>query len=163
MKFPNDNRAFVFEIPESNQLRREMNKLIYFPIIFSGMLTINVYAQEMVFEYLTSNDKAVSLYQDGDDITYKFGKANSKPDIMIKRKFQKLNIKQETPVGSGLDSSIEFKNGTYSYTINESLNRVSEDHESTAWLDVKKNGKIINSIDCNVNNGSLTDINISHK
>jgi hypothetical protein len=140
-----------------------MNKLIYFPIIFSGMLTINVYAQEMVFECLTSNDKAVSLYQDGDDITYKFGKTNSKPDIIIKRKLQKLNIKQEIPVGSGLDSSIEFENGTYSYTINESLNRVSEDHESTAWLDVKKNGNIINSIDCNVNNGSLTDINISHK
>ena len=163
MKFPNDNRDFVFEIPKSNQLRREMNKLIYFPIIFSGMLTINVYAQEMVFECLTSNNKAVSLFQDGDDITYKFGKTNSKPDIMIKRKLQKLNIKQETPEGSGLDSSIEFKNGSYSYTINESLNRVSEDHESTAWLDVKKNGKIINSIDCNVNNGSLTDINISHK
>jgi len=140
-----------------------MNKLIYFPIIFSGMLTINVYAQEMIFECLTSNNKVISIYQDGDDITYKFGKTNSKPDIMIKRKLQKLNIKQETPVGSGLDSSIEFKNGTYSYTINESLNRVSEDHESTAWLDVKKNGNVINLIDCNVNNGSLSDINVSHK
>jgi len=140
-----------------------MNKLIYFLIFFSGRLTINVYAQEMVFECLTSKNKAVSLYQDGDDITYKFGKTNSKPDIIIKRKLQKLNIKQEIPVGSGLDSSIEFKNGTYSYTINESLNRVSEDHESTAWLDVKKNENIINSIDCNVNNGSLTDIKISHK
>lgn len=140
-----------------------MNKLMSFITVFWGMLTINVYAQDMVFKCSTPNNKEISLYQDGDILTYRFGKDSSKPDIEIKRSLQRLNITQETPVGTGLNSTVEFKNGIYSYTVNESLNRVSEEHESTAWLDVKKNGDIISSMDCNIDNGSLSDINTKYK
>lgn len=67
-----------------------------------------------------------------------------------------MNITQEIPVGTGLNSSIEFKNGIYSYTVTESLNRVSEEHEASAWLDISKNDNIINSIDCYIDYGSLS-------
>ncbi|MCQ4104440.1 hypothetical protein NOG67_06325 [Erwinia persicina] len=140
-----------------------MNKLITCLIFLFGMLVANVYAQDMVFKCSASNNRKISVYQDGDILTYKFGKDSSKPDIEIKRGLQKLNIIKEVPVGTGLNSSVEFKNGIYSYTINESLNRVSEEHESTAWLDVQKNGDVISSIYCNVDNGSLSDIDTNYK
>lgn len=140
-----------------------MNKILSFLIVLMGTLAINAFAKGAVFKCITSNNKIISLYQNGDVLTYKFGKNSSKPDIEIKRKLKELNITIEMPQGTGLDSSVEFKNGIYSYTINESLNRVSEEHESTAWLDVKNNNEVISSIDCSVDDGALADINTSYK
>lgn len=51
-----------------------------------------------------------------------------------------------------------FSTLTASYTITESLNRVSDEHEASAWLDVSKNKDVISSMDCYIDYGSLSDI-----
>jgi shikimate kinase len=136
-----------------------MKLLISLIVIFASSLSINAGANELIFKCSTQNKKSISIYQDGDSLTYKFGKENSKPDMDLTKNKDQLNITQEIPVGTGLNSSVEFKNGIYSYTINESLNRVSDEHEASAWLDVSKNKDIISSIDCNIDYGSLSYIN----
>lgn len=136
-----------------------MRPLISILVTIAFLLSTNASASDLIFKCSTENNKSISVYVDGKNITYKFGRKDSKPEIELKRKKEQLNIKQEIPVGTGLNSSIEFKNGIYSYTITESLDRVSEDHEASAWLDVSKNKEIISSIDCNIDYGSLSDIN----
>lgn len=136
-----------------------MRPLISMFVMIASLLSTNSSASDLIFKCSTENNKSISVYIDGKNITYKFGKKDSKPEIELKRKKEQLNITKEIPVGTGLNSSIEFKNGIYSYTITESLDRVSEDHEASAWLDVSKNKEIISSIDCNIDYGSLSDIN----
>ncbi|MCK1970392.1 hypothetical protein ACP26F_15760 [Franconibacter pulveris 1160] len=132
-----------------------MKLLISLIAILASSLSINARANELIFKCSTQNNKSISIYQDGYNLTYKFGKK-----FQTRNGFNKkhLSITQEIPVGTGLNSSVEFKNGIYSYTINESLNRVSDEHEASAWLDVSKNKDIISSIDCNIDYGSLSDI-----
>lgn len=126
--------------------------------MLASSLSINANANEPMFKCSTQNNKTISIYQDGNNLTYKFGRKNSKPEMDLTKNKEQLSITQEIPVGTGLNSSVEFKNGIYSYTINESLNRVSDEHEASAWLDVSKNKDIISSIDCNIDYGSLSDI-----
>lgn len=136
-----------------------MKLLISLIVILTSSLSINASANELVFKCSTKNNKLISIYQDGRNLTYEFGKKDSKPEIELTKNKDQLNITQEIPVGTGLNSSVEFKNGIYSYTINESLNRVSDEHEAYAWLDVSKNKDVISSIDCSIDYGSLSYIN----
>lgn len=122
------------------------------------LLSTNASAHELIFKCSTEKDKSILVYKDGQNLTYTFGKKSSKPEIKLTRNKEQLSIMQEIPVGTGLNSSIEFKNGIYSYTITESLNRVSEGHEASAWLDVSKNKDVISSMDCYIDYGSLSDI-----
>lgn len=135
-----------------------MKLLISLIAMLASSLSINANANELMFKCSTQNNKTISIYQDGNSLTYKFGRKNSKPEMDLTKNKEQLSITQEIPVGTGLNSSVEFKNGIYSYTINESLNRVSDEHEASAWLDVSKNKDIISSIDCNIDYGSLSDI-----
>lgn len=135
-----------------------MKLLISLIAILASSLSIDANANELIFKCSTQNNKSISIYQDGDSLTYKFGKKNSKPEMDLTKNKEQLSITQEIPVGTGLNSSVAFKNGNYSYTINESLNRVNDEHEASAWLDVSKNKDIISSIDCNIDYGSLSDI-----
>ncbi|EHN8829013.1 hypothetical protein L8P91_06925 [Enterobacter bugandensis] len=135
-----------------------MKLLISLIAMLASSLSINANANELMFKCSTQNNKTISIYQDGNNLTYKFGRKNSKPEMDLTKNKEQLSITQEIPVGTGLNSSVEFKNGIYSYTINESLNRVSDEHEASAWLDVSKNKDIISSIDCNIDYGSLSDI-----
>lgn len=135
-----------------------MKLLISLIGLLASSLSINANANDLIFKCSTQNNKTISIYQDGNSLTYKFGRKNSKPEMDLTKNKEQLSITQEIPVGTGLNSSVEFKNGIYSYTINESLNRVSDEHEASAWLDVSKNKDIISSIDCNIDYGSLSDI-----
>jgi hypothetical protein len=135
-----------------------MKYLIALAMMVAFSLSTNVSAHELIFKCSTENNKSVSVYQDGRNLIYTFGKKNSKPEIELTRNKEQLSITQEIPVGTGLNSSIEFKNGIYSYTITESLNRVSEEHEASAWLEVSKNKDVISSMDCYIDYGSLSDI-----
>lgn len=135
-----------------------MKLLISLIAMLASSLSINANANKLMFKCSTQNNKTISIYQDGNNLTYKFGRKNSKPEMDLTKNKAQLSITQEIPVGTGLNSSVEFKNGIYSYTINESLNRVSDEHEASAWLDVSKNKDIISSIDCNIDYGSLSDI-----
>ncbi|MCL8169711.1 hypothetical protein [Enterobacter kobei] len=97
-----------------------MKRLTSLIVMFAFSLSINVSANELIFQCSTQNNKLISIYQDGDGLTYKFGKKNSKPEMVLTKKKEQLNITQEIPVGTGLNSSVEFRNGNYSYTIKES-------------------------------------------
>ncbi|USR59824.1 hypothetical protein NFJ01_16350 [Lelliottia amnigena] len=135
-----------------------MRCLITLAIMAVFSLSTNVSAHELIFKCSTENNKSISVYKDGENLTYTFAKKNTQPEMELTRKKEQLSITQEIPVGTGLNSSIEFKNGIYSYTITESLNRVSDEHEASAWLDVSKNKDVISSMDCYIDYGSLSDI-----
>lgn len=140
-----------------------MRVLIFLVTSIIEISAIDVYAKDLVFKCSTLYGEEILLYQQGDMIKYKFGKAGLKPDIEIIMDPNELDMTQEIPEGTGLNSAIEFKNGAYSYVVNESINRISAEHESIAWLDVKRNGNVIRSIDCNIDTGSLSDISVNHK
>ncbi|MEP9008064.1 hypothetical protein [Enterobacter bugandensis] len=129
-----------------------------FLVIFS--MNANANANDLVFKCTTNNNKQVSLYRDGENIKYIFGKKNSKPELEIIRKKSDVKIDLEDPEGGGLSNSVEVKNGAYSYQLISNIDKFSEEHESTTSLNIMKGENVIKTLYCTPNSvyGDLINI-----
>ncbi|HFK5807045.1 TPA: hypothetical protein ACG0L8_001951 [Enterobacter bugandensis] len=129
-----------------------------FLVVFS--MNANANANDLVFKCTTNNNKQVSLYRDGENIKYIFGKKNSKPELEIIRKKSDVKIDLEDPEGGGLSNSVEVKNGAYSYQLISNIDKFSEEHESTTSLNIMKGENVIKTLYCTPNSvyGDLINI-----
>lgn len=67
-----------------------MKLLISLIAMLASSLSINANANELMFKCSTQNNKTISIYQDGNNLTYKFGRKNSKPEMdLTKNKEQR--------------------------------------------------------------------------
>jgi len=115
---------------------------------FLVVFIMNANANDLVFKCTTDNNKQVSLYRDGENIKYIFGKKNSKPELEIIRKKSDVQIDLEDPEGGGLSNSVEVKNGVYSYQLISNIDKFSEEHESTTSLNIMKGKNVIKTLYC---------------
>lgn len=131
-------------------------KLILFliPLLFTAV-SINASEQTVVFQCLTEGNKQINISSNNSVVTYTFGRQGVKPEIKLNRMLEQLDIELEIPVATGLNNSIKFNNGIYSYLLTESVSRLSEEHESSAWLEILKNDKLIKTLDCLRITGSI--------
>lgn len=129
-----------------------------FLVVFS--MNANANANDLVFKCTTDNNKQVSLYRDGENIKYIFGKKNSKPELEVIRKKSDVQIDLEDPDGGGLSNSVEVKNGAYSYQLISNIDKFSEGHESTTSLNIIKGEHVIKTLYCTPNSvyGDLINI-----
>ncbi|MBB3307564.1 MULTISPECIES: hypothetical protein [unclassified Enterobacter] len=117
----------------------------------------STYANILNFKYSIDNNKYIALYSDKKNITYTFEK-KEKPEIVVKKDRKEVNFDLENPDGGGLSSSIEIRNGNYSYQLISVIDKISERHNSTTLLNVIYKGRILRNIYCIPNSeyGSLT-------
>lgn len=79
---------------------------------------------------------------------------------MVKKDRKDINFDPENPDSGGLSSSIEIRNGDYSYQLTSVIDKISKSHNSTTLLNVINKGKILRTIHCIPNSeyGSLTSL-----
>lgn len=117
---------------------------------------------ELIFKCITDNGKQIEAHKKNNLVHYSFGRPNVKPELELTKKAEDLNITLETPAGSGLNSTIEIKNGIYSYHLTESINRTNDEHDSSAWLEILKNNILIETINCDTKYGSIINIDTKY-
>jgi hypothetical protein len=119
----------------------------FIPFVLTA-LTFNAHANDLIFKCKFKNDRQVSLYKDADNITYSFGKIESKPDLKLKTKKDQLNINLENLSGRYATNSIEIKNGTYSYKLITSVDRIADEQEPSTSLTAIKDNKNLTTFQC---------------
>lgn len=129
-------------------------------IFITLLYCTSTYATILNFKCSIDNNKYIALYSDKETITYTFGKTKEEPDIVVKKDRKEVNFDFENPDGGGLSSSIEIRNGNYSYQLISVIDKISERHNSTTLLNVINKGRILRTIYCIPNSeyGSLTSL-----
>lgn len=103
-----------------------------------------------VFQCVNKNDRKVNVSLIDGQYRYQFGKLNSAPDITITRNsnelthsFHKTNA-AETDTGTAEIMELNFKNGTYTYTVYN--NYIGSKQQ--AGVDVYNKDKLLTEITC---------------
>lgn len=76
-----------------------------------------------------------------------------------------MNIVFSEPNGSGITTSVPFKNGAYIYDVFTSTDRLTEEHLSQSGIIVSKNNEFLANLKCKNSSikGNLLDIDDEHQ
>lgn len=123
-------------------------------------LSVNANNNNLIFTCSIANNKQILLYKDDNKIIYSFGKTKQKPEIILTREKNELNIKLGDFSGRYASNSIEIKNGSYVYKLATSVDRIAEEQKPHTSLSVLQGNKELTSLPCieGSEDGSLLNI-----
>jgi len=81
-------------------------------------------------------------------ITYSFGKANKKPELSIAIPRSEASTYQWEGIGRDISYSVYIPNGKVVYNVFWRADRMSDEHEIEAGVEVNKNDKVLATIYC---------------
>ncbi len=96
----------------------------------------------------SKSDKTLELYKENNTISYKFGHPGRTPDLELNRLVDEVYISIGNATGSELSNSVTFTNGSYSYTVISTINRVADVQTPEHGILVKKNSNYLTYISC---------------
>lgn len=126
----------------------QIKKIKFFISLAFTVLAFNSHANDLIFKCTFKNSKQVSLYKTDRNITYSFGKLNSTPELQLNKKREEIESNFENLSGRYATNSIKIKNGSYSYKLTTSVDRVADEQEPLTSLTVAKNNNDLTTFQC---------------
>lgn len=112
------------------------------------MLAFNSHANDLIFKCTFKNSKKVSLYETNGNIIYSFGKSNSTPELQLNINRKEIESNFGDLSGRYATNSIKIKNGSYSYKLTTSIDRIADEQEPLTSLTVAKNNNDLTTFQC---------------
>ena len=107
-----------------------------------------VAGSETLFSCSTAKGKIIEVCDAGKSITYSFGSPLTKPDIALNVPRDKATTFQWAGVGRYLSYSVDIPNGTTTYSVFLSADRITEAHGIEAGVNVFEEGKLLATVKC---------------
>ncbi|MDR0164404.1 hypothetical protein P7L84_12570 [Enterobacter ludwigii] len=105
-------------------------------------------ANALIFKCDVKNHKQINLHTKSDDIIYSFGRSGEKPELELRRKKQQIVTDFGNSSGRYSTNSIIIKNGSYSYRLTTSIDRIADIQEPSTSLTVMKNDEDLTTLQC---------------
>lgn len=105
---------------------------------------------ETLFRCTTNNNKQIEVCDTKKTINYSFGKLNKKPELSVSVPRDQATTWQWHGVGRYMSYSVSIPNGDYKYRVFWGVDRLSDNHEESAGVDVEKNGKLLATVNCKI-------------
>lgn len=140
---------------------KTFNLFIFLALSLPSLLTAQTIDSGVpFFRCATQSNKVVELLKEGDTIIYRFGQANSAPELELARPSREVSISIGTVSGNELSNSITFANGEYRYRIISSVNRIADTQTPRHGVMVMRNSSRLAYIACIPGSvgGSLLDV-----
>ncbi|MGR4896842.1 hypothetical protein ACIPR8_16380 [Stenotrophomonas sp. LARHCG68] len=102
-----------------------------------------------LFTCNTTNGKQVLLCDAGDTLHYTFGKPGRPPEMQLKVRREEASTWQWEGIGRAISYSINVPNGNTVYDVFWSVDRMTDEHEVQAGVNVEVNGRHVATVRCN--------------
>ncbi|MDH1263846.1 hypothetical protein [Pseudomonas sp. GD03944] len=138
-------------------------KYIYFFLLLTAQAFQTAQSSELqnpIFSCTTETKKNIAIYKNGTTFTYSFGQSNQLPELTLTKSISNVKISINDLSGNELSNSISFPNGTYTYIVKSTINRVQDTQTPKHGVLIKKNSKYLSYIACTPDSeqGSLLDL-----
>lgn len=127
---------------------RLIHVITYIIVVLTVPLTAATERLPPFFYCKSKSDKTLELYKQNNTISYKFGHPGRTPDLELNRLIDEVYISTGNATGSELSNSVTFTNGSYSYTVISTINRVADVQIPKHGILVKKNSNYLTYISC---------------
>lgn len=101
-----------------------------------------------IFACTTTKGKAVEVCDSGDTLQYSFGKKGDAPELAISVPRSMASTYQWDGTGSNIAYSVQIPNGNTVYEVFTAVNRMSDEHDMTAGINVEVAGKRAATLAC---------------
>lgn len=130
-----------------------MKLITILPAIIALLFTTPVFAKcennsKTVFSCMTAKGKHIEVCDAKKTITYSFGKPQEKPEIVVKIPRQQASTSQWSGFGRYLSYAVDIPNGTTTYSVFWSVDRISETHAIEAGVNVMVNKELASTVLC---------------
>lgn len=121
-------------------------------VVFTKAVAVNACPPDAsrIFYCLTTNKKEVEVCDAGAQISYRFGRIGQVPEMALSIPRAEVTTWQWPGIGRHLSYSVTIPNGTTRYRVFFSVDRLSDDHDIEAGIDVEINGEHVARIPCRV-------------
>lgn len=118
-----------------------------------GVLAAGAQAQctggsKTVFACQTTKGKQVEVCDAGKTIAYSFGKPGATPELALKVPRSQASTSQWQGVGRYMSYAVDIPNGKTVYSVFWGVDRLSEEHDIEAGVNVLINGKQAATVMC---------------
>lgn len=101
-----------------------------------------------IFSCTTTNRKFVEVCEAGKVIQYTFGRRGKTPELALSAPRNKASTFQWPGVGRYINYSVTIPNGNTTYQVFFSADRLTEEHEIEAGINVEVDGEHVATVDC---------------
>ncbi|MEQ1537083.1 MAG: hypothetical protein ABL923_14500 [Burkholderiaceae bacterium] len=130
-----------------------MIKLFALCLVSAILFTPNAFAKctaghKTIFSCTTAKGKLIEVCDAGKTITYSFGSPQTTPEIALNVPRDKATTFQWAGVGRYLSYSVDIPNGTTTYSVFSSMDRITEAHAMDAGVNVWEGEKLLATVKC---------------
>ena len=129
-------------------------KTSFRPLLVSALLTVGASAhaacpsaKATVFSCTTAKAKVIEVCDLGKNIGYSFGPAG-KPELVLQVPRAQASTRQWEGIGRTISYTVDVPNGKTVYSVFWAADRMSDDHEISAGVEVIINGKTAATVAC---------------
>lgn len=129
-------------------------KTSFRPLLVSALLTVGASAQAAcpsakatVFSCTTAKAKVIEVCDLGKSIGYSFGPAG-KPELALQVPRAQASTRQWEGIGRTISYSVDVPNGATVYSVFWAADRMSDEHEISAGVEVIIKGKTAATVAC---------------
>jgi len=128
------------------------HRLLITAAVVAALCAPTVYADcgknKTLFSCPTIKGKKIEVCDSKKTIDYSFGKAQKKPEIVIKIPREKVSTFQWAGIGRYESYTIDIPNGNVTYNVFWSVDRLSEDHPVEAGVNVLTDQNLLTTVNC---------------
>lgn len=117
-------------------------------LTMSSMTHAACQSQKPIFSCTTTKGKFVEVCDAGQTIQYSFGKKGGKPEMALSIPRSAATTYQWDGRGSSITYSVQIPNAKTVYEVFSSTDRMSQEHKSTAGINVEINGQHAATLTC---------------
>ncbi|WP_323011288.1 hypothetical protein [Castellaniella sp.] len=105
---------------------------------------------KLIFACTTAKGKAVAVCDSGETLQYNFGKKGQSPELSLSVPRSEASTFQWDGRGNSITYSVQIPNGNTAYEVFVSTDRMSEEHEMVAGINVEVSGQHVSTITCQI-------------
>lgn len=104
---------------------------------------------DTLFRCITKkNGKQIEVCDAGETINYSFGKPGKKPELALFVPRDEVTTWQWSGVGRSISYSVNIPNNDHLYRVFWSVDRLSEEHDVEAGVEIEKKGELLATVYC---------------
>lgn len=120
------------------------------PTITTPAASATCGGSKTIFACTTTKGKAVEVCDSGETLQYSFGRKGEAPELAISVPRSKASTFQWDGTGSRMTYSVQIPNGNTVYEVFTAVDRMSDQHEMAAGINVEVAGKHAATLICQV-------------
>ena len=101
-----------------------------------------------LFSCPTKNGKQIELCDAGKTVEYSFGRMQAKPEIIVSVARAQASTSQWAGIGRWMSYAVDIPNGKTVYNVFWGVDRLSDNHDTEAGVNVMVDGKPIATVEC---------------